>query len=102
LSENEIEEIDVRLFDSLSNLEYLSLDNNKLKEIDRKCLEPLKSIEVILIYENFGLNAVSFIKPSTGYYYDKDKVKEYGSISEWNKYLQQFPQIGNNNYSSIY
>ena len=101
LNNNAIEEIDVRLFDSLSNLKFLRLSNNKLKRIDRKCFEPLKSIELIEIYENEGLNAISFIKPSTKYWYDDIKVEKYGSISEWNQFLQQFPnQQGNNNYSS--
>ena len=76
------------------------MNNNRIDKIDRKCFEPLKSIEVIEIYENVDLNAVSFIKPSTEYYYDVDEVEE--SISEWNKFLQQFPELGNNNYSSIY
>ena len=73
--------------------------NNKLKEIDRKCFEPLKSIEVIEIYENEGLNALSFIKPSAlMYWYDEEKVKKYGSISDWSQFLQQFPtQSGKNN-----
>ena len=102
MSENEIEEIDVRLFDSLSNLKVLCLSNNKLKKIYRKCFEPLKSIEVIQIYENVNLNAVSFIKPSTKFLYDTYKVNSYGSISEWDNFLQQFPELGNNNYSSIY
>ena len=102
LKNNELEEIDVRLFESLSNLKCLTLSNNKLKEIDRKCFEPLKSIEVIEIYENVDLNAISLKKPSTKYDYDKDKVKKYGSISKRNKFLQQFPELGNNNYSFIY
>jgi hypothetical protein len=70
------------------------LHNNKLKEIDGKCFEPLKSIEVIKIYENVGLNALSFKKPSAEILYDKYKVEKYGSISEWNQFLQQFPQLG--------
>ena len=52
----------------IKNLKYLWFENNKLKEIDRKCFEPLESIEVIEIYENFGLNALSFIKPSADEY----------------------------------
>ena len=28
----------------------------------------------------------------------KEKVKKYGSISDWNKFLQQFPNLGNNKY----
>ena len=96
LNNNEIEEIDVRLFESLSNLKVLYLYNNKLKEIDRKCFESLKSIEVIEIYENVGLNVLSFIKPSVNKYsYDYDKIEKYGSISEWNKFLHQFPALGN-------
>ena len=67
---------------------YLSLSEFNLKEM--------------WIYENVGLDAVSFIKPSTECYYDEDKVKKYGSISDWNKFLQQFPELGNNNYLSIY
>ena len=94
LENNEIEEIDVRLFETLSNLKVLWLFNNKLKEIDRKCFEPLKSIEVIEIYENEGLNALSFIKKGTEYWYVKDKIEKYGSISEWYKFLQQFPHLG--------
>ena len=101
---NEIEKIDARSFESLSNLKWLHLNNNKLKEIDRKCSEPLKSIEMILLNENVGLNAVSLLKPSTPEYkYDEDQENEYGSITDWNKFLQQFPtQLGNYNYSSIY
>ena len=95
LDNNEIVEIDVKSFESLSNLKALWLNNNKLKEIDRKCFERLKSIEVIEIYENEGLNALSFIKTSTKYCYDKTKIEKYGSISERNKFLQQFPtQLG--------
>ena len=92
LYDNEIEEIEVGSFESLSNLELLRLSNTKVKEVDRKCFEPLKSIEVIEIYENEGLNALSFIKPSISeYWYEEDKAKKYGSISEWDKFLQQFP-----------
>ena len=91
LSQNAIEEIDVRLFESLSSLKELRLDNNKLKRIDRNCFESLKSIETIILYENFGINFLSFIKPSTKIWYDKEKVGKYGSDSEWNKFLQQFP-----------
>ena len=94
LCNNEIEEIDLKLFESLLNLEYLNLSNNKLTEIDRRCFEPLKSIEAIELFENVDLNAVSFIKQSTKCYYNKDNVKKYGSISEWNEFLQQFPQLG--------
>jgi Leucine-rich repeat (LRR) protein len=102
LNDNEIEEIDVRLFESLSNLKRLYLSNNKLKEIDRKCFESLKSIEVILLYENVGLNVLSFIKsPADKYSYDYDKIKKYGSISKWNKFLQQFPELGNSIYLLI-
>ena len=104
LYNNQIEEIDSRLFESLSNLKVLWLNNNKLKEIDRKCFEPLKSIEVIHLYENVGLNALSFEKQSTS---SKSKlsyikntlknvfiIKNYESISDWNIFLQQFPQLG--------
>jgi Leucine-rich repeat (LRR) protein len=94
LNYNQIEEIDVRLFESLSNLKGLYLDNNKLKEIDRKCFEPLKSIEVIEIYINEALNVISFIKPSTVF---KSFYFQYGSIrsiSNWNTFLQQFPELG--------
>ena len=34
LDQYEIDEIDVRLFESLSNLKQLSLQNNKIKRID--------------------------------------------------------------------
>ena len=95
LVDNEIEEIDERSFGSLSNLIWLSLYNNKLKEIDRKCFEPLKSIEAIAIYQNNDLNAVSFIKPSNKYWYDKEKLKKFGSVSEWNEFLKQFPEQSN-------
>ena len=69
------------------------------KKIDRKCFEPLKSIEVLEIVENEGLNAISFIKPSllSDQYvglYVRAKVKKYGSISGWEKFLRQFPQLG--------
>jgi hypothetical protein len=68
------------------------LYGNKVKEIGRKCFEPLKSIELIELYENEGLNARSFIKPSADKnWYNRAKVKEYGSISKWDKFLQQFP-----------
>ena len=87
LNDNEIEEIDVRSFESLSNLKELLLFNNKLKRIDRICFEPLKSIKSIKLYENCELNAISFIMSPT--YGDN---KEF--ISEWNNFLQQFPQIG--------
>lgn len=49
---------------------------------------------MIKIYENVGLNVLSFIKPSTENWYVKDKIQEYGLISEWNKFLEQFPVIG--------
>lgn len=95
LNDNEIEVIDVRSFESLSNLKELRLYNNKLKEINRRCFEPLKSIEVILLYENAGLNYLSFIKPSTNFWYDEEKVEKYGSVSDWNTFLQQFTDLGN-------
>jgi hypothetical protein len=103
LYNNEIEDIDVRLFESLSTLKVLYLYNNKLKlkEIDRKCFEPLKSIELIILYENVGLNVLSFIKPSINHWYNKDNIKKYGSVSKWNKFLQQFPDSGNNKYLLI-
>ena len=97
MSDNEIEEINVSLFESLSNLKYLYLYNNKLKEIDRKCFESLKSIEIILLYENVGPNVLSFIKSSAYILYnEREKLEKYGSVSEWNRFLQQFPELGNN------
>jgi Leucine-rich repeat (LRR) protein len=94
LHNNSIEQIHFRLFESLSNLKALWLFSNTLKEIDRKCFEPLKSIEVIELYKNVGLNAVSFIKASTDKsWYFEYEVNKYGSISEWNQFLQQFPQL---------
>ena len=95
LSDNEIEEIDGKAFESLSNLKWLRLGKNKLKEIDRKCFDSLKSIEMIELYENYGLKAVSFLKPSTKLYYHIEEVKRYGFLSDWNRFLQQFPQSGN-------
>ena len=94
--DNEIEDIDAGSFDSFSNLKLLYLYNNKLREIDRICFEPLNSIELILLYENDGLKALSFVKPLTSKYtYDEEKLNEYGSISDWNQFLQQFPELGN-------
>ena len=92
---NQIEEIDSRLFENLSNLKELYLHGNKLREIDPKCFEPLKKIEVIELYENNGLKALSLIKPFTKYLFDKEEVDKHGSLSDWNTFLQQFPQSGN-------
>jgi hypothetical protein len=73
----------------------LWLFKNKIKEIDRKCFEPLKSIEVIELYENNDLKALSFVNPSTKFSYNKEKVNKYGSLSDWNMFLQQFSKSGN-------
>ena len=102
LQYNRIEEIDSRSFESFSNLKDLKLNNNELKEIDRKCFEPLKSIEVIELFENVGLNAVSFVNQLTEFRYNEYKVEECGSVSEWNDFLKQFPQLGIYKNSSIY
>ena len=73
-----------------------------IDEIDRKCFEPLKSIEYILLYENVGLNVLSFIidlNELSKFSYDhekSEKLKKYGFISEWNTFLQQFSVLGNN------
>lgn len=104
LYNNEIEEIDVNSFEALSNVKWLDLQNNKLKEVDRKCFEPLRSIKVIYLHENVGLNAKSFIKPWTQIWYDdvvQEIVKQYGCISRWNRFIQQFPDSGNNIYLLI-
>ena len=87
---DEKEEIDVRLFESLSNLKYLYMNNNKLKRIDRKCFEPLKSIELIYLYNNVDQNVLSFVKPySKIWYYPEvqEIVKKYKSIARWNRFL---------------
>ena len=100
MNDNEIEEIDVRSFEHLTNLKELRLCNNKLLiEIDRKCFQPLKSIELIFLYENVSLDGLSCIKSSTKIWYDdevKEKVKKYGFVSVWSKFLLQFPDLGNN------
>ena len=51
--------------------EKLRLANNRLKEIYRKCFEPLKSVEFILLYENIGLNVLSFMRLSTNIWYNE-------------------------------
>jgi hypothetical protein len=47
---------------------------------------------VIEIYENEGLNALSLnmLSDEQNWYFN-EKVEKYGSISVWNKFLQQFP-----------
>lgn len=70
------------------------MNNNSLKEIDRKCFKLFRKMKVIELYENVDLNAVSFIVPLTRWYYNYDKVEKYGSLSKWYKFLKQFPQLG--------
>ena len=94
LNSNQIEIIDERSFESLTNLRYLSLSYNKLIEIDRKCFEPLKSIEMIEIYENEGLDVISFVKPLTVFKSLDIQLVIKSSISDWNEFLQQFPELG--------
>lgn len=55
----------MRSFEVSSHLKALWLSNNKLKENDRKCFEPLKNIEGIELYNNADLYQLSFIKPLT-------------------------------------
>lgn len=89
MSRNEIEEIDENAFESLSNLKYLNLDNNRLRRVGNgKCFEPLKSIEVILLYENKEMKSQSFVRPSHEIAYNF--VKKYGYLTDWNMFLQQF------------
>ena len=82
MHKNQIEEIDSRLFENLTNLKALWLFGNRLIEIDRKCFEPLESIEVIELTENVGLNAFSFVKSSTKLCYDKDIDEKYRKRSQ--------------------
>ena len=97
MSYDEIEEIEVGTFDSLSNLYLLQLDNNKLKRIDRKCFESLKSIEKIDISDNDGPNYLSYnIESNSIVNALLNKVTKNGTVSKWDKFLEQFPELGNN------
>ena len=96
LSENEIEVVASDAFEICKNLKALTLNKNKMKEIYGQCFKSLKSIEVLELYENPG-NFLSFFKSSTKldeWKYDKDKLNEHGFISDWEKFLGNFSQLG--------
>lgn len=88
---NEIEEIDLRSFENLSNLKLLKLNNNRLKRIDRNCFS-LKSIDIIQLYDN-DFKVLSFFNQFTKLHvfdYDKTKLDVNGFITDWNVFLDQF------------
>ena len=98
LDENQIEEIDPRAFEDLVNLKWLSLEKNKLKGVERKCFEPLKNIACLEIYDNqFDSNILSFfnkdLAPADWKVSEVErKLNEAGGfISDWDKFLEQFP-----------
>ena len=95
LENNNIQNIVFGSFESLTSLKVLKLNHNKLMEINQKCFEPLQSIEVIQLYEN-ELNVRSFFSKSTKLsvsFYDVDSLKEYGFLSDWKDFLEQFPML---------
>lgn len=101
LAHNRIAEIDEKAFEALGRLRDLWLNNNNLVKIDRRCLEPLKSsIKVIELYENGFTNVKSFFNPQTNLYnrdrdyYNMDKLIQYGFLSSFNAFLEQFSIIG--------
>ena len=96
LSENELKKLDSNAFENCINLKVLNLNNNKLKRINGQCFKPFKSIEVLELYEN-DENFLSFFTSSTAvdeWKYDKDKLKEYGFMSDWKQFLEFFSQLG--------
>ena len=93
LGNNEIEEINRFSFKGIPRLKVLKLNNNKLQKIHRECFEPLKSIEVIQL---FGNDFRSFFLESTelsSSFYDVDCLREYGYLSDWKDFLEQFPHL---------
>ena len=100
---NEIAQIEPKLFANLLNFTWLLLHNNKLKEIDRRTFEPLKSVKVISLYENdikfysyFYLYKYEEIFYMLGWFGEViDKVKQYGFEIDWGKFLGQFHQSSN-------
>lgn len=52
LNDNEIEEIDVKLFDGLKNLKSLWMHNIKLKRIDPNTFKGLDKLEKLLLSQN--------------------------------------------------
>lgn len=66
------------------SLKLLTLNNNKLKEIDQKFFFPLKSIQVIQLFEN-DLKVTSFFQTSTtlvSLTYDGEKLNSNGFVSD--------------------
>lgn len=92
LSNNEIEEIDTNAFECVSSLRVLRLNGNRLKQIERKYFETFKSIDLVVLYENDNLKALSFVKPSNKFFYDEKNVTKYGFLSDWNEFLKHLEQ----------
>jgi len=100
LQDNQIEEINVNGLVDLKNLKELDLNNNKLKIIDVRCFEPLKSIAQITIYGNeFGLDKNKSFYNESWPLSDREikRIKERlnkngGYITEWKDFLKQFPE----------
>lgn len=83
LNSNELTDIDAKAFESLSNLKTLWLNNNKLTKINKKWFVPLKSIQQINLYFESDISPIKCNKYSFN-----------GANSDWNAFLQQFPEIG--------
>ena len=96
---NELVELDDTLFEHLSKLESLHLYGNKLNKIGRNCFKPLKSIQCILLYEN-DVKMYSFFESSLEKYpfwmREKEKLQKNGYTDEWDDFLEQFDEIGEN------
>lgn len=99
MNNNELVELDDKLFEHLSKLESLHLYGDKLNKIDRNCFKPLKSIQCILLFEN-DVKFSSFFKSSLEKYpfwdREKEKLLKNGCIYEWDDFLEQFVEIGIN------
>ena len=56
-------------------------------------------MEEIALYQNDGLKALSFWNAlkNENIVYDEKKLKKYGSLSNWSSFLEQFPNLSNNN-----
>lgn len=96
LGNNAIEEIKEYLFKDKGRLKVLKLNNNMLKKIHQECFKPLISIEVIQLYDNDLTNVNSFFLESTTLpisFYDVESLNEYGYISDWRDFLDQFPKL---------